>query len=225
MPKLTFSVVGMKKKEKLCVVLVSKLQRAAAEGAERRRLQSVRKGLKMWWGWTILSSSHNTSSYRARNSGQRLSPVQWRLSAVASLENHSHSWLANTTFGEAWVCGPPVTRQTVLPSVSWTKGQRICTLYATGCSALFQNPFTVSWRPTQSHTPTPPHLANPSEARLLTLAPLTKRQRRHEYRHAGNPWHVRIPCSVWTPLSDQDISFSCTVSKKKEKTACQRYKY
>ena len=67
--------------------------------------------------------------------------------------------------GGGRVCSfPPVILSTPLAISPRTKGQRSCTLFANGCSALFKNPFTISWRLTQlpSGEPTRQPLKAPS---------------------------------------------------------------
>lgn len=66
----------------------------------------------------------------------------------------------------------PATSLSVPLAVSpGTKGQRSHALFANGCSALFKNPFTVSWRLTQSASSQPCTPPTKQQSGNATLAP------------------------------------------------------
>lgn len=65
--------------------------------------------------------------------------------------------------------------------------------FANGCSALFKNPFTVSWRLTQSPSSQPcTPLTNQPAQWECDAHSLTKSQGSLEYSHVWNPWYVHI---------------------------------
>lgn len=112
--------------------------------------------------------------------------AQWRHDG-----NHPHFQGENKTWRESVSAASRHWSECAAPCKPRDKRTEVLHAFANGCSALFKNPFAVSWRLTQSSSSqqcTPPtnqqHSGNPHS--------LTKPQGILEQKHVWYPWHVHF---------------------------------
>ena len=79
----------------------------------------------------------------------------------------------------------------------WDKRTEVPHAFANGCSALFKNPFTVSWRLTQSPS-SQPHTPTNQYSGSAMLAPSQSHKGSLEYRHVWNSWYAHIQLGAHT---------------------------